>query len=145
VKRAFFSAAIAAALALGATGSAVAEDYNTKRLKYENKGGYSACTELHWKDSQGNKHKLTAADLDGDQCPPTQQSRTINLNDLTGTKKPSVGDEVWLVIKIDAGDTETCRKDNARFYYDSSGGTATFKTKGTTLQNNRCRIVCKSC
>lgn len=139
--------ALAATATLSISGAA-AEEFEIKKLVYANKGGYGACIYLNWINEDGEKKKLGPTLLDGDQCPPTGQSRTINLNKITTSEKrelPKDGDEVWLMINIDAGEKKSCRKDNTRFIYRADGKTAKFKSSGTTLQNNRCRIVCKSC
>jgi hypothetical protein len=42
---------------------------------------------------------------------------------------------------INSGNTEICRKDDHKLVYDSSGRELKFKSKGTTLNDNRCRYA----
>jgi len=110
--------------------------YNIDKLHYSNLGAYTACVGLRWKDQEGKKHiqSLKCVDNVGGQ----QYRVPVNINDVTNVAE---GDEVWLIIKIKAGDNESCRKDNTKFYFKKNvGKTAYFFTKGETLTNNRCRF-----
>ena len=42
-------------------------------------------------------------------------------------------------VNISAGDDNGCRKDGAKYFYYPDGGSVKYVTKGTTLNNNRCR------
>lgn len=111
-------------------------DHNVDQLKYKNSSAsYVASPFLKWKsESDGKKYTYD---------PNVNVSSTGSYTfDITKMKapKPDIGDEVWLVVQITAGDKVTCRKKNAKFYYAKGGGTATFRTGGTTLNNNRCKI-----
>jgi len=50
-----------------------------------------------------------------------------------------VGVEVWGVVRIQAGQTKSCRKDK-RIIYQKNGGTVRYRTGGTTFNNNRCKV-----
>ena len=50
------------------------------------------------------------------------------------------GVEVWGRVQIESGSSENCRK-SKRVIYQSSGGLISYKTKGTTFKNNRCRVT----
>jgi len=48
--------------------------------------------------------------------------------------------ELWIVVKIDAGDSESCKKDRAIVYNISSQEKKVlWRTDGSTFNNNRCK------
>lgn len=49
------------------------------------------------------------------------------------------GDEIWLVIEINGGDTKSCRKSSRLYYKRHLRNKATFTSGGTTFNNNRCK------
>lgn len=135
-----------------------AEKWAVKAIKYKNNGAYTAYFDIYsmyngaqiqcqGKNTKGKGIKsgksltiqldnsdksLIATDSDGDSCLPEP------------TK------EVWGVVYIDRGSgysgvaaKKSCRKDGAKFYYHPNGGTLVVQTKGTTENNNRCKIVDK--
>lgn len=131
---------LATAIAAGAATAAQVQEtqgvHYVSRLKYENKGTYRASPLLKWKSaSDGQTHTYDPRREIGDGS-----SYVFDLAKLKN-RKPDLGDEVWLVIKITFGETESCHKSHARFYYATDGGTAVFKTAGKTLNSNLCTIV----
>lgn len=138
---------------------AEAAEYRARRLTYANDGAYSACVSLRWKDSDGKKRTMfwdakTSSWMTLGRNTPClmkpNNSTSVTLNTLAEQlaknpdgKQLEEGNEVWLRIEIEAGETKSCRKDKTRFYYYADGVTPRFKTAGTTYNNNRCKIVSK--
>jgi hypothetical protein len=51
------------------------------------------------------------------------------------------GAEVWLSFQIVAGEKESCRKDNTKFFYKAGSQMVQFfLSEGTTLNDNRCKL-----
>jgi hypothetical protein len=92
-----------------------------------------------WKPADGDKlHQ----DINHGGCADAGRKETVRLENVSTYEglKIEEGDEVWAHIAISLGKTKNCRKDSKRLVYDPNGGTVTYKTGGTTLNNNRCRI-----
>jgi hypothetical protein len=116
--------------------TARAENYDVSALRYRNDGGYYACIGLRWIDKSGNLHKYNTG-----IC--TSNGDVFEIYPDKGGAEE--GNEVWLIINIKSGDTESCRKTNTKFFYKDGAKGARFETSGTTLHNNRCRIICRQC
>lgn len=138
--------------ALALTGPAYADDWAVSAIKYKNKGAYKAFFDIWYEIAEEDV-------VDGCAGKNTRKGGISNGNDITiqldnsdnsmigGHCGPRIGDEVWGVVQIDRGfgyseamNTQSCRKDGAKFYYHPDGGTVVVQTKGTTENNNRCRI-----
>lgn len=108
--------------------------YGVSKMKYTNKGGYTVSAfDVMYKDGNGDKKEVLGSGedlLNG-------ESVTVGIDEVSG---PKVGNEVWGKIEIEAGDNNGCRKDGNKFYYDKQGGTVSYKSSGTTLNNNRCEL-----
>ncbi len=137
--------------AFALTSPAHAEDWAVKAIKYKNKGAYTSYFNILFQNSVTGaidvcegKNTLGNGLQNGDDI-------IIQIDDsdnsLIGGSCGGVGFEVWGRVHIDRGlgygpetGKESCRKDGAKFYYHPDGGTMVVQTKGTTENNNRCRI-----
>ncbi|NQY96870.1 MAG: hypothetical protein HRT82_06880 [Henriciella sp.] len=118
-----------------ATAAADKTCYGVAKMQYINKGGYTVSDfYVMYKDENGDKQEgyRHRSDL------TVGETVLIDLTLISGP--PSVGDEVWGKLAIEGGDRNGCRKDGTKFYYDKSGGTISYKSGGTTLNNNRCKL-----
>ncbi len=146
-------------LLVSASGTALAETkYKVDMMRYENKGAYSVDPlqlRFLYEKSDGSKVKCT---ISYERESDIFNNETIPYNLATGgnnlwepavsnpsacPERPQEGNEVWMIVNIYRGDKESCRKDNTKFYYYKDGGTVKYVTKGTSLNNNRCRINSK--
>lgn len=117
-------------------------------LKYSNDGAYAARFYIQYKLEDGKacwvKPKSMTAYVGPDSW--IQYGLDDNMQIFLGPKRcldasggiPN-GIEVWGRVQIDLGSAQSCRKDK-RVIYQSSGGLMSYKTKGTTFNNNRCRV-----
>lgn len=117
---------LAAGMATGA------EERKVGKLFYANCGMYiTSPLWLHWK-IDGNKHTKRL-----DRSLTTGRYTCVDLARYDVPK----GAEVWLSYQIVAGEKESCRKDDVKFYYEpGSPRVQDLYSKGTTLNNNRCRV-----
>ena len=125
------------------------------KIKYTNKGAYTVRDlEFRYINNYGDKSYVDSdqwGDLQqGDNNDITKgQSITINLDNYNGKTPYGDGDyrkgfkdgqEVWIKANITAGESKSCRKDGHKLVYKKGvNKTMTFKTSGTTLNNNRCK------
>ncbi len=133
-----------------------AADYNVKKFKYKNRGGYNAYLRVYFQNPGGPKYSqrtkavenstsgawIIVSELFGD----VKDENGNYVKDENGNNvKETIGDgaSVWAEVGIINGETKDCRKSDKVFYYNSSetGNIVTLKTKGTTYNNNRCRIT----
>jgi len=140
-------------VALSLAGSAHADKWAVKEIKYENNGAYQSYFTIRSFYTNSPLECLGRnTKNDGIQ---TGQSVKIRLDNSDGSLisppdepcAPKVGREVWGIVYIDRGRAfyqpgpkKSCRKDGSKFYYHPEGGTLVVQTKGTTEHNNRCRI-----
>lgn len=127
--------ALLSAFAIAAPVAEAKTCYGVSKIKYTNKGAYTVSTIFVMsKDQNGDTQETvgTRPDL------LNGQSSTVNIAGVSDG--PSLGDEVWGKIKIEAGDRNGCRKDGNKFYYDKQGGTVSYKSSGTTQNDNRCEL-----
>jgi hypothetical protein len=128
-----------AMMAMLCAGPAAAQDtaYLADTVSYHNKGAYKACFTVHWTDVNGRNY-----DGKGKKCAQTTSRQRWDLGKVVDTNGRSIKDfsEVWIIISIVGGDTKTCRKDNKKIFYSTVGGTVKYKSSGTTLNDNRCKI-----
>ena len=119
------------ALSVAVAASALADDKNVRYLSLYNNGGYNIDPViLKWKDSDGKVHDKNMGAKIG-----KGEAICIDLNDKDYV---AIGDQVWFVAHIEAGDTESCKKSNKRFKADNDAVWYTFMG-GTTFNNNRCQ------
>ncbi|MEL6856929.1 MAG: hypothetical protein AAFO74_01000 [Pseudomonadota bacterium] len=138
--------------ALALTGPACADDWAVSAIKYKNKGAYDAFFGFYYKFATNGavvgcdgKNTRKSGLSSGDDI--TLQLDNSDNSLVDPECLPRIGDEVWGMVYIDRGfgfsqamNTQSCRKDGAKFYYHPDGGTVVVQTKGTTENNNRCRI-----
>lgn len=135
---------------------AQADKWAVKAIKYKNQGAYSAFFDIYSLQN-GAKVDCQGKNTKGKGI-KSGKSVTIQLDnsdkslvvDEEENCLPDPGEEVWGMVYIDRGtgysefaNKESCRKDGAKFYYHPRGGTLVVQTKGTTENNNRCKIVDK--
>ncbi|NQY96872.1 MAG: hypothetical protein HRT82_06890 [Henriciella sp.] len=126
--------AILSAFAIAAPAAEAKTCYGVSKMKYTNKGGYTVSAfDVMYKDGNGDKKEVLGSGEDL----TAGQSVSVGIDEVSG---PKVGNEVWGKIEIEAGDNNGCRKDGNKFYYDKQGGTVSYKSSGTTLNNNRCEL-----
>ncbi len=151
----YITCALALIIASVVTTTHATEYFNTAKIKYTNKGGYTACVNAYWNDSNDKKQKIrwdaekNLPLLPGkDSCLDNGQSTIVDFAKVaeetqTTQRALKVGDEIWLLLNIKEGEKRNCHKDSPKFLYDPYGTTAEMKTSGTTLNNNRCEITHK--
>lgn len=153
---------------LAVAGPAMAKDaqkYAVNKIKYMNRGIYDAKLVVRFtiKDKAGEDVlcKMTAKQENSAFIIKAGRDHTFQLGDIYGfhlkndnpagcdknRKKFSdngivpIGSEVWAFVNIISGEKENCEKKHTKkFYYHPKGGTLVYKTKGTTYNNNRCRV-----
>ncbi len=141
------------AIAAGVIGTALmmeagyAKDWPINEMTYRNNGAYVAHFNVRY-NHQGNKCSVY---LDGQAyTSSTDQNVTVDLTSDefevhsggSGCKGAIPdGAEVWGKVFITAGEDKSCRKDGTKFIYIAdSNNTASYRSGGTTGNNNRCKI-----
>ena len=135
----------AAALVLGLTvfqtgAAAAADNYDVSRIGYYNGGVYTACMQVRWRRPSGKEFRTTPNE---GHCANAGKTKFWQLKNVTTETNVKIqqGDEVWAKIQIQMGDSKNCRKSEKKFFYQETGGTVTYRTAGTTLNDNRCRVL----
>lgn len=145
-------------LSLAFAAPAQADKWAVKAIKYKNEGAYKAYFDI-WRMDGNYKDSCQGKNTKGKGI-KSGKSVTIQLDNSDDSLVvsdepgenclPEPGQEVWGMVYIDRGfgyseaaNKESCRKDGAKFYYHPNGGTLVVQTKGTTENNNRCKIVDK--
>ncbi len=116
-------------------------------LQWKNNGSYRAHVKIKVKDQDTGNVKTYGA-----KCTKEIGSSFFDgeKNWYNGGQKayceldvyddwPNEGDEVWLVIEIQGGDTKSCRKSSRLYYKYGIKKGAKFSSGGTSLNNNRCK------
>ena len=116
---------------------ALAENYKISQIRYSNRGEYAACPEVNWNDASGRQQ---VSRLD---CLKWGDMVTFDIADLENP--PPAGTEVWLRIRISAGEIKNCRTSEATFLFDPAGARAKFHTAGTEFDRNNCKLACEDC
>jgi len=148
--------AVLALAALCVAAPADADDWAVSKIKYKNEGAYHAFFNARVKYKKGAEPlrcDTYNSDKNGIRSGDSLTLRFDNSDNGFKTDdsyEPCVrrkGAEVWGVVYIDMGvgyspltRQKGCRKDSARYFYHPDGGMVTVFTKGTTENNNRCRI-----
>ena len=114
--------------------TAIAGESSDKKIGYIslfNSGAYNIDPIiLHWKTPDGvKKSKKMGAKIGNGEA---------FCYDLDKGNDVPPGSEVWLVAKIEAGESENCRKDSKHIYEADNPSAWFLKMGGTTLNNNRC-------
>ena len=128
----------AAVLAVLLAPPVLAESYKVSQFHYFNNGEYESCPEVVWTDDSGRQQVSRP-----DYCVKRSHTTTLNFDELDNP--PPAGTEVWLQLRIVFGDVESCRTSEATFHYDPGGERAKFRTDGTPLDRNRCKLTCEDC
>ena len=128
------------------------KEYNVAKMRYENKGGYTAKVYAVFKHTKGSKTMRCKVERGPRDSAVVAADEAVTYrmntngpwqadsgNPSACPDSPNAGAEVWLQIQIVNGDVESCRKNGARYFYSANGGTVSYVTKGTTLKYNRCR------
>lgn len=131
------TALLAMMLTLLVSAPALAESYKISQIRYTNRGDYAACPEVNWNDASG---RLQVSQLD---CVKWADRVTFDIADLDNP--PPAGTEVWLRIRISAGEIKSCRTSEATFLFDPAGARAKFHTAGTEFDRNTCKLTCEDC
>jgi hypothetical protein len=128
------------------TGSLEISQHPVRVLSYKNDGVYASRATVRGQRNGAN----CEADPWGNKPIFNGQTRTANLDNSKSWKRVQggttcnlpilEGEDIWLRVEIDTGDTKVCDKKDRRMVYDSSGGTVEYETGGTTTVNNQCRI-----
>jgi len=111
---------------------------NTNALYYENHGAYIAKVRMHWDHDGTNYHTEWLASVDEGYIMVAALP-----NKTTCDIYPCTGDEVWLEVSIDAGSDNSCKKSEPFIADNTAGWSSSFKTAGTTLNDNHCQIIHK--
>ena len=111
---------------------------NTNALYYENHGAYVAKVRVHWTHDDTGYHTQWLASVDEGyiMVAALPDKTTCNLY-------PCNGDEVWFEVDIEAGDDISCQKSEPFIADNTSEWSSSFKTAGTTLNDNHCQIIHK--
>lgn len=128
--------------AVSVTYTATAEEaytaYYANKVSYHNKGAYKACFSVNWTDVHG-KNFIGK----GKKCAQATSRQSWELSkivdDLYG-KPIELYSEVKVLIDIVGGDSDTCRRESKKIFMTSMGSTVKYKSAGTTLNNNGCKI-----
>jgi len=149
VLRTALNATILAASALGLAQTALAKEVEASAMKYSNDGAYTAQFYIRYNLDDGTKCRVRPKGI-GTANIYSAGSVTYQLTDTmlvfeggdsclnSGGDIPE-GLQVWGRVEISNGTNESCKKDK-KVIYKVIGGTVKYKTKGTTLNNNRCRV-----
>ena len=129
-----------------------AEEYSVKELHYKNVGGYNATCYIRFEHLGKPCSVFKPAPNDHKEPKVVRKGDTIRFNlnkDKLKIRRGSenclnndwirAGTRVWGHVVIDAGERKSCKKDGAVLKFHPDGDTVTYKTGGTTLNNNRCR------
>jgi hypothetical protein len=128
-------------IALAGFALPASSDQNVRYLKYENCGAVSRVM-LNYKNSDMTENKSFKIGTTVKGTYKLLSDPGAVCVDLTDERYGDIDDgaEVWLSIKIESGDNESCKKDTKRIK-DSGTKMELFKTAGQTQTNNRCKSV----
>lgn len=140
------------AVAFGALGGmAQAEEWAADEMVYTNDGAFVSVFYVVWKGSDGNTCRMFPKNSGNNLS--NGETIVVDLSDEDNfdfTRNYAFGDpkkcklkegtEVWGWIDISSGDGEKCKK-SSKVLYHPSGKTIRYKTGGTTLNNNRCKVT----
>jgi len=123
------------------------------QVSYSNDGAYQAAVVITWENRKSGEiysarypvvARTNSHGKDGWLVSGKKQ--TVKLDELSGPGRSDLqeGDEVWAVVTIAQGDTEDCQKKRYKFIYKSAANArAKYITRGTSLNDNRCRLINK--
>ena len=117
--------------------AAFSESYKVSQFRYTNRGEYVACPEVVWNDASGRQQVSLV------ECVKRGHTVVLELADLKNP--PTADSEVWLLLRIAAGDVQNCRSKTATFHFDPGGARAKFRSDGTHLDRNECKLTCEDC
>lgn len=149
MSRIALKAIILAASILALAEPTFAAEVDATAMKYSNDGAYTAQFYVRYNLDDGTKCRVRPKGFSPSnvysagsvtyQLTDTMQIFDGDTSCLTSSGYIPDGIQVWGRVEISNGTTESCKKDK-KVIYQVSGGTVKYKTKGTTLNNNRCRI-----
>ncbi|MCF6263483.1 MAG: hypothetical protein L3J24_07865 [Xanthomonadales bacterium] len=123
------------------------------QVSYSNDGAYQAAVVITWENRKSGeiysaRYPVVAItnSHDKDGWLVSGKKQTVKLDQLSGPGRSDLheGDEVWAVITIAQGDAEDCQKERYKFIYKSGANArAKYITRGTSLNDNRCRLINK--
>jgi len=126
-----------------------AGEVDASQMKYTNEGGYTAQFYIRYNLDDGSNCKVRPKGIE-DVNLVKNDTVTYDLTDKMMVKDGGQaciddfgyierGREVWGYVEIAYGTNEGCKKDK-KVILRPRGGTIKYKTKGTTLNNNRCKV-----
>lgn len=148
MSRSALTALLLAVPTLAMAQPALAKEVKAHTMKYSNEGAYTAQFYIRYNLDNGTNCKvrpkgLGSANIHNGGSVTYAMTDTMQIFDgndacLQNGDIPE-GLEVWGRVEISHGSNEGCKKDK-KVIYKVSGGTVKYKTKGTTLNDNRCRV-----
>ena len=136
---------------LGATAAPIhAGEVDASVMRYDNAGAYTAQFYIKYKLEDGTTCKVKPDSTVSKVVKPGGWTK-YDLSDkmtvkdggracLDETFNIPLGGQVWGFVDISEGEGKTCKKDK-RVMYRTTGSLIKYKTKGTTLNNNRCQVT----
>lgn len=145
-----FRAMVVALPMFVAPAPAFASEVEASAMKYTNDGGYTAQFYIRYNLDDGSNCKVRPKGMDVVNL-VNSDTVTYVLSDqmmvkdggqacLTESGYIREGHEVWGYVEIAYGSNEGCKKDKT-VIFRQRGGTIKYKTKGSTLNNNRCQVA----
>lgn len=138
--------------------TAMATDYSVKEFRYTNRGAYvgrfhvvyiptdyAFHCRLYAKDTKfevtsGDARTFKLSDKNQWHVDKTVTDELEHWQEQICSRTIPEGSEVWGYIEIIAGEAKNCRSSNNHFFYHPDGGRVRYLTKGTTFNNNRCKL-----
>ena len=139
---------VATLLMVGAA-QAQTTDYKSYGFFYKNKGAYTAVVYVKVKNEDGSTTKFKPWCILANAVGASYLTNTATAGQILECKpyqnEKHRGKEYWPYIQITAGDKKSCRKDGFRLILSNLNtkdtfATLTYRTAGTTLNNNRCKV-----
>ena len=140
---------VLAASILGVAPPSFAAEVSAHAMKYTNDGAYTAQFYVRYNLEDGTKCRVrpkgfSPANVYNSGSVTYQLTDTMLIFDgndscLTSSGGIPQGVQVWGRVEISHGTKESCKKDK-KVIFKTSGGVVKYKTKGTTLNNNRCQV-----
>ena len=136
-------------ISVGLASPSLAGEVEASTMKYTNDGGYTAQFYIRYNLDDGSNCKVRPKSIE-DVNMSKNDSATYYLTDKMFIKDGgsgcldkygyiTEGREVWGYVEIAYGTNESCKK-NKKVIFKTRGDTIKYKTKGTTLKDNRCRV-----
>ncbi|MEM1146758.1 MAG: hypothetical protein AAGH49_03135 [Pseudomonadota bacterium] len=126
-----------------------ASEVKASIMEYKNEGAYTSRFFIRFELDNGKKCLVKPKGISAYTAPDGSLRYVLDDrmkvytgpdNCLDKNMEIRQGQQVWGRILIDMGDSETCKKGKS-VIFRRSGGTIKYKSKGTTKNNNRCRVT----